>query len=66
MDGFFYVKLGEGKMSAENRGRGNQSRTPDHSVLFEKIVPGLLIFMGILMVVLILFAAGVLAGIIHF
>jgi len=35
-------------------------------MFFEKVVPALLIFMGILTIVLILFAAGVLLGIIHF
>jgi hypothetical protein len=35
-------------------------------MLFEKIIPGLLILMGVLMTALILFAAGVLLGIIHF
>jgi hypothetical protein len=35
-------------------------------MLFEKIVPALLILMGILTAALILFAAGVLVGIIHF
>jgi hypothetical protein len=35
-------------------------------MLFEKIIPALLIVMGIVTVALILFAAGVLLGIIHF
>jgi hypothetical protein len=35
-------------------------------MLFEKFIPALLILMGVLMVALILFAAGVLIGIIHF
>ena len=35
-------------------------------MLFEKVIPVLLIAMGALTVVLILFAAGVLLGIIHF
>ena len=43
-----------------------KSHIPKNSFLFEKIVPGLLIFMGIITVGLILFAAGVLLGIIHF
>ena len=46
--------------------REGKSRTPKDSMLFEKIVPALLILMGVLMVVLILFAAGVLLGFIHF
>ncbi len=43
-----------------------KSHAPENSMLFEKIIPALLILMGILMVVLILFAAGVLLGIVHF
>jgi hypothetical protein len=43
-----------------------KSHIPKNSFLFEKIVPALLIFMGIITVGLILFAAGVLLGIIHF
>jgi hypothetical protein len=42
------------------------SRIPEKSTLFEKIIPALLIVMGVLMAALILFAAGVLLGIIHF
>ena len=52
-------------MASESRNSG-KSRAPKNSMLFEKIVPALLILMGVLMVVLILFAAGVLLGIIHF
>lgn len=44
----------------------NKSHMPEDSTLFEKVIPALLIFMGILTVVLILFAAGVLLGIVHF
>ncbi len=43
-----------------------KSHAPGNSMLFEKVVPVLLILMGILTIVLILFAAGVLLGIIHF
>ncbi|HUH96237.1 MAG TPA: hypothetical protein VLZ89_02690 [Anaerolineales bacterium] len=39
---------------------------PENSLLFERIIPALLILMGILTVVLILFAAAILLGIIHF
>ena len=42
------------------------SHAPEHSVLFEKVIPALLILMGVLTLALILFAAGVLLGIIHF
>ena len=43
-----------------------KSRVPKNSMLFEKLVPILLVFMGVLTLVLILFAAGVLLGVIHF
>jgi hypothetical protein len=43
-----------------------KSHAPKDSMLFEKVIPAALIFMGVLMAVLILFAAGVLLGIIHF
>jgi hypothetical protein len=52
-------------MADETRTAG-KSRAPKNSMLFEKIVPALLILMGVLTIVLILFAAGVLLGIIHF
>lgn len=39
---------------------------PRNSLFFEKVVPILLIFMAIVTISLILFAAGVLLGIIHF
>lgn len=43
-----------------------KSHMPEKSLLYEKVVPALLIGMGIVMVVLILFAAGVLLGFISF
>jgi hypothetical protein len=43
-----------------------KSRMSRNSLLFEKVIPVLLILMGILTVALILFAAGILLGIIHF
>jgi len=52
-------------MGNETRNAG-KSRAPKNSMLFEKLVPALLILMGVLTVVLILFAAGVLLGFIHF
>jgi hypothetical protein len=39
---------------------------PENSALFERVIPVLLIVMGVITVVLILFAAGVLLGIVHF
>ncbi|MFL7871561.1 MAG: hypothetical protein AB8I58_22220 [Anaerolineales bacterium] len=57
-------------MSAESAPKrepvNSKSRMPESSVLFEKIIPASLVGMGILMVLLILFAAGVLLGIVQF
>ncbi|HVN15349.1 MAG TPA: hypothetical protein VMT73_06380 [Anaerolineales bacterium] len=44
----------------------DRSHMPQNSVFFEKVIPILLIGMGVLMLLLILFAAGVLLGIVHF
>ncbi len=44
----------------------NQSHMPADSVFFEKIVPVLLVLMGLLMLGLVLFAAGVIFGLVHF
>lgn len=46
--------------------KADRSHVPENSLLFEKIIPALLIVMGVIMVALILFAAGVLLGIIRF
>jgi len=57
-------------MSAENVPKrspiNSKSRIPENSVLFKKIIPAALAFMGILTVILILFAIGVLFGVIRF
>ena len=44
----------------------SKSRIPQNSVFFEKIVPIALITMGIITLGLMIFAAGVLLGIVHF
>ncbi|MBI3153032.1 MAG: hypothetical protein HYZ21_12915 [Chloroflexi bacterium] len=44
----------------------NKSRIPKNSLLFEKIVPALLILMGVVTLGLMVFAAGVLLGFVHF
>jgi len=44
----------------------NKSRIPPNSLWFEKVIPALLILMGIIMFGLILFAAGVLLGFVYF
>jgi hypothetical protein len=43
-----------------------KTHIPKDSLLFEKIIPALLIFFSLLTVLLILFAAGVLLGLIKF
>lgn len=43
-----------------------KSHMPENSLFYEKVVPILLVVMGILTTVLILFAAGVLLGIVRF
>ena len=53
-------------MSETVRQKKGTSRIPSGSVFFEKVVPVLLILMGVVMVALILFATGVLIGIVHF
>jgi hypothetical protein len=44
----------------------SKSRAPERSLLFEKIVPASLIALGVITAVLILFALGVLLGLIRF
>jgi len=43
-----------------------KSHMPKDSLFFERIIPIALITMGIIMLGLILFAAGVIVGIVHF
>ncbi len=43
-----------------------KSHMPQHSVFFEKIIPILLVVLGIVMAALVLFAAGVILGIVRF
>jgi hypothetical protein len=43
-----------------------KSHMPQKSLFFEKIVPILLINMGIIMAALVLFAAGVILGVVRF
>jgi len=52
-------------MSNQTRPTG-KSHIPPNSFLFEKLVPALLILMGLIMLGLVLFAVGVLIGIVHF
>jgi len=59
-------------MTTENEGSTNNGKKrrsahmPSNSPFFEKIVPALLLGMAVLMGALILFAAGVLLGVISF
>lgn len=43
-----------------------KSHIPQNSILFDKIIPIALILMGVITLGLMLFAAGVLLGIVHF
>lgn len=43
-----------------------KSHMPQNSIFFEKVVPILLVTMGVITAALILFAAGILLGIIQF
>ena len=43
-----------------------KSHIPQNSIFFEKIVPIVLISMGVITLGLMIFAAGVLLGIVHF
>ncbi len=51
-------------MGNENRVPG-KSRAPKNSVMFEKVMPVLLIALGVLTLVLIGFAAALLLGFVH-
>jgi len=42
------------------------ARMPEKSLFYEKVIPALFILLGIVMVILILFAAGVLLGVVPF
>jgi len=44
----------------------SKSRMPENSVFFEKIIPVVLVIMGVVTIGLILFAAGVLLGFVSF
>ncbi len=53
-------------MQDPNQPRSNdKSHMPTNSVLYEKIIPVALVFMGVLTVALILFAAFILLGVVH-
>jgi hypothetical protein len=49
-----------------NRIAHNKSHMPKDSIVFEKLVPAALVILGIITLGLILFAAGILLGIIQF
>jgi hypothetical protein len=44
----------------------NKSHIPSNSLLFNKVIPLAFIVMGLITISLILFAAGVLLGLVHF
>jgi hypothetical protein len=51
---------------SSRRSELRKSHMPENSLFFEKVIPILLVVMGIIMTALILFAAGVLLGIVRF
>lgn len=51
---------------APRRSQPNPSHIPEGSVFFDKVIPILLIGMGVLTVAIILIAAGILLGIVPF
>jgi hypothetical protein len=59
------TKTFRGSMTEQNHAK-KKSHIPKNSFLFERVVPVSLILMGIIMLGLILFAAGVLLGFIKF
>jgi hypothetical protein len=46
--------------------KNNKSHMPQNSLFFDRVIPILLILMAIVTISLILFAVGVLLGIVHF
>lgn len=54
------------KKDPQNQTRRPSSRMPENSPLYEKVVPTLLVFMAVVTVVMILFAIGILTGLISF
>jgi hypothetical protein len=60
------VGVKKGNLPQQSAPSRNRSHMPDNSLFFEKVVPALLVLMGIVLVGLVLFAAGVIFGIIHF
>ena len=60
------VPLGETQHPENVNKLRTRSHMPQNSLFFEKIVPILLAVMGVVTVLLVLFAAGVLLGLIRF
>jgi hypothetical protein len=40
-------------------------RMPEHSLLYDRVIPAALVILGVVMLLLIVFAVGVLTGLIH-
>jgi hypothetical protein len=53
-------------MIKQTPAKTSSSRIPPNSLLFEKVIPALLIVLGLITLGLMLFAAGVLLGVIQF
>lgn len=60
------VKVNDSKKNKTRQISRDKSRMPENSVFYDRVVPGLLILLAIIMVILILFAAIVLVGVVPF
>jgi hypothetical protein len=58
--------MSNSKTPAKKPAPPNSSRIPENSAFYQKIVPALLISMAVITVILILFAIGILVGIVSF
>lgn len=53
-------------MEEKNRALHNQGHMPKNPLFFEKVIPVMLVILGVVMLMLVLFAAAILMGIIQF
>jgi hypothetical protein len=60
------ARVNETQSKHSKTGQRGASRMPSNSLFFEKLVPILLALLGLVMFTLVLFAAGVLLGLVKF
>ncbi len=58
--------MDEKERRTRSAGPRKMSHIPEDSFFFEKIVPILLVFLGVIMLLLVLFAVAVVAGLVKF